>query len=397
MVGTETSRLSLEATLVRAAELLSGWRDVLEERVTDHEAPSWAVRREWDAFLTVLGEDEIAVCERRGARAVAALEGAPGDLVELAREVAAVTGHLEAFACSPSPEALSGASLRKSGQVASLVALCRSRGFAPRRIVDVGSGAGHLTRALARALEIEAVGLERDPVRVGRARARSTGEPARFEACAVNPTSLDLAPGDLAVGLHACGALGDALIQVAARDRTDLILVACCPQKIPGPRRTALSATGREHGLTVAREVLGLANAFEGTPDLEARAVRVALRSVLRARGVDVRHGAETDGLTPRGRRNLPVAAERALARRGLAPATEPELEDALASGRAEVELARRRTLPRRLLGTALEHALALDRARALEEAGAVAEIVRLFPRELSPRNLAVIARAHPH
>lgn len=387
--------MSLETSLVRAAALLREWRDVFEERVADAAAPSWAVRRGWDAFLLGLPEDNIATCERGGARAVASLEGAPSDLVALAREVVAVTALLGAVPGAPLPEAFRGASRRKSGQVASLVALCRSRGFTPRRVVDVGAGAGHLTRALARTLEVEAVGLERDADRVGRARALSAAEQgARFEARTVGPTSLALDRDDLAVGLHACGALGDMLVEAAARDRASVILVACCPQKIPGSHRAALSLTGREHGLTIAREVLGLANAFEGTPDLEARAVRVALRWILRARGVTVRPGAETHGLTPSGRRTLAGAAERALARRGLAPSNETEQRDALAVARAEVQRARRRTLPRRLLATALEVTLALDRARTLEEAGAVAEVVALFPRELSPRNLAVVAHA---
>ncbi len=368
---------------------------MLEERVADGVAPSWAVRRGWDTFLLALGEDEIAACERGGAGVVASLEGAPADLVALAREVVAVTAVPAVLPIAPPPEVLHGASQRKSGQVASLVALCRARGFTPRRVVEVGAGAGHLTRALARALQVEAVGLERDAERVGRARSLSSTETgARFEARVVGHASLALERGDLAVGLHACGALGDVLVEVAARDRVDLILVACCPQKIPGSHRTSLSLTGRAHGLTIAREVVGLANAFEGTPDLEARAVRAALRWILRERGADVRCGAETHGLTPSGRRTLAVAAERALARRGLAPPSEAEQLEALAVARGEVPLARRRTLPRRLLAAALEVTLALDRARMLEEAGATAEVVALFPRELSPRNIAVVARA---
>lgn len=171
------------------------------------------------------------------------------------------------------------------------------------------------------------------------------------------------------------------------------MLVACCPQKVPGAQRAALSRSGRDCGLTIARELLGLANAHEGSPDLDARAVRVALRRLLRARGVDVRAGEESRGLTPRTSRTLPVAAERVLSRRGLAPASAAEQGQALADARAALALARRRSLPRRLLAPALEVTLALDRARTLEETGASAEVLRLFPRALSPRNLAVVAR----
>lgn len=386
---------SLETRLVRAAALLVEWRDVLEERGDDGLMPSWAVRRGWDGFLRALPDAALVACEVGGAAAVASLVGAPSDLVALAREVAAVVEVSEAPAPVGPPEALSGASRRKSGQVAALVAVCRERGFAARRVVDVGSGAGHLTRALARTLGVEAVGLERDGERVARARARAAGDHGvAFEVVVVGATRVELLPTDLAVGLHACGALADELVALAARDRVSLVLVGCCPQKLDGPSRRAASRTGRACGLDIAREVLGVANSFEGTPDVEALAVRIALRRILRGRGVTLRPGDETRGLTPRVRRKLEAASARALALRGLAPSDEQERDRALELARTEVGLARRRSLPRRLLGSALEAALALDRARALQEADAAAEVVRLFPRALSPRNLAVVSRA---
>jgi hypothetical protein len=384
---------TVETRLVQTVALLHEWRDVLEERVADGRNPSWAARRGWEAFLGSLGDDDLARCEREGARALASLASAPPDLVALARDVAGVVAVREAAARAGPPDALHGVPSRKSGQVRALVELCRERDLAPRRVVDVGAGAGHLTRALAHALGVEAVGLECDAGRVERARARSVGDRgARFEPLVVAPASLVLEPGDLAVGLHACGALGDALVEVAARDGADLILVACCPQKVSLPQREALSLTGREQRFTISGELLGLANAFEGAPDLDAHAVRFALRWILRARGLDLGPGQESRGLTPRCRRKLATAAERALSRRGLAPASEAEQREALEFARFEMASARRWTLPRRWLAQALEVALALDRARALEEAGGVAEVVRLFPRELSPRNLAVVA-----
>jgi len=385
----------LETRLVRAAALLREWRDVLEERVADGVTPDWAMRRGWDGFLRALRDDELAGCEVGGAAAVASLVGAPTDLVALAREVASVVAVAEAPAPLERVEALRGASRRKSGQVGALVAVCREHGFAARRVVDVGSGAGHLTRALARTLRVEAVGLERDEERVERARMRTAGDDGvQFEVVALGTTTLELLPTDLAVGLHACGALADEIVALAARDRASLVLVACCPQKVDGPSRPAASRSGRAQGLDIAREVLGVANSYDGAPDVEALAVRMALRRILRVRGVALRPGDETNGLTPRVRRKLEAASDRALVLRGLAPSSERERREALEFARTEVGLARRRSLPRRLLGSALEAALALDRARALEEAGATADVVRLFPRALSPRNLAVVSRA---
>lgn len=391
--------------LARVAAFLDEWRDVAGERVPDDAAPSWAARRGWEGWLRDLDGARLEAAEQGPGPAAAALAGAPPSLASLAREAAAVASLVTPLVPSPAspappspatapapPAAIPGVPRTKSAQIEALVALCRARGFAPTRVVDVGSGAGHLTRALARALAAPALGLERDEARVARARARGE-DGARFLAVAVDATSVSLARGELAVGLHACGALGDSLVQVAARDGADLVLVACCPQKIPAPRREPVSRRGRELGLGFEREVLGLANAHEGEPDLEVRAVRVALRRLLRDRGVTVRAGEESRALTPRLRRSLEVAAERALALRGLPPASEAEQREALAQARAGLGQARRLGLPRRLVAGVLEVALALDRARLLEEAGAAAEVVRLFPRSVSPRNLAVIAR----
>jgi SAM-dependent methyltransferase len=316
-------------------------------------------------FLRALRDDELAGCEVGGAPAVASLVGAPTDLVALAREVASVVSVAEAPAPVERVEALRGASRRKSGQVAALVAVCREHGFAARRVVDVGSGAGHLTRALARTLQVEAVGLERDEERVARARMRTAGDDGvQFEVVALGTTTLELLPTDLAVGLHACGAMADEIVALAARDRASLVLVACCPQKVDGPSRPAASRSDRAQGLDIAREVLGVANSYDGAPDVEALAVRMALRRILRVRGVPLRPGDETNGLTPRVRRKLEAASDRALVLRGLTPSTEGERREALEFARTEVGLARRRSLPRRLLGSALEAALALDRAR---------------------------------
>ena len=54
----------------------------------------------------------------------------------------------------------------------------------------------------------------------------------------------------------------------------------------------------------------------------------------------------------------------------------------------------RRLGLPRGLLGRLLELALVLDRAVALEEAGHAVRVEPAFPAQVSPRNLALLARA---
>lgn len=361
----------LARRLADLVALLDAHRDVVEGRVLEATAPAWCVERCWDAFLGGLDDAALERCERGD------LEGAPADLRALAREASR--------APDVAPLPLLGASPRKRAQVAALVELCRGR--APARVVDVGAGRGHLTRALAAALGVPAVGLEREATRVERARELG-GE---FEAVAVTADTLAFEPGDLAVALHACGALGDDVVRAAARDRADLVLVACCPQKVPTDERAPLSRGGPR----LRRDVLGLANAPGSEPVFEARAVRVAARALLRARGVEVALGDEARGV-PRTAWRTAEGAQVALARRGLPPATAAELDEALRRAREHLARVRRWSLPRRLLGVALEEALALDRACALEEAGARAEVLTLFAPSVSPRNTGVTAAFSP-
>lgn len=377
---------ALEARLRRAAHSLEAWRDVLDERADGVTPPSWASRRGWETWLTRVDDDLLQVLEAAGAVALVAAADAPEDLRALAQQVVEVVGGASSYA------APRGA--RKQAQVDALVARCRALDVRPARVVDVGAGRGDLTRALAAALGVAALGLERDAALVRRARASTRGRRATFEEVDVLAADMTFARGDLLVGLHACGGLGDALVAAAARDGAHALLVACCPQKVSATARAPASALGRDLGLVLPRDLLGLANAPAGAPDLYARTVRHAVRRLLRARGVSVGPGDEARGVPPRAWRDLALAASAALSARGLPEATATERAQALDAAREDVARARRWSFPRRLLGSALEAALALDRGRALEEAGAVVEVGPLFPRALSPRNLGVVARA---
>ena len=218
------------------------------------------------------------------------------------------------------------------------------------RIVDVGCGVGHLTRALAEKLGTEGLGLEVDAERVATAQAltasrsrvdschnycsessscggsrRRVGSGGRsmpsngvatdqpsalgcnspsapevmFEVCdAAVPGEVAnrLQSGDLVVGLHPCGALGDILVAEVADKTTRkcaetcgvtntagattaaittsddfsgstspaLLMVSCCLAGRTGVEvpveRPAVSATGRALGLTLPRAALKKTN-----------------------------------------------------------------------------------------------------------------------------------------
>ena len=393
----------LEAALARAGALLGEARDVVLERVDGPEPPGWCARRGWAGFLLGLPDQALARCEARGlSAAIEDLPGAPTSLRALCAAARALEDELGTpQGGATAAPALPGAGPRKAGQVAALVALARERGGPPpTRVVDVGAGRGHLTRALARALGVPALGLEREPTRVRSATALGAGEAARFEVLDARPGGLPLRPGDLLVGLHACGRLSDVLVEAAREAGVGLLLVGCCLQKTDLPGRSPLSAQGRGLGLDWPRVVLGLANLHDHAPaaaaawsdTLPARHTRWALRRLLRARGVDLAPGDELRGLPRAGlQRGLMAAARPALAGRGLPEATPVELEEAWRGAGEELVRARRLALPRAVLGRPLELAVALDRARALEEAGQSASVRVAFGLAHGPRNLVVV------
>lgn len=392
--------MSLERDLAVLGALLREHRDVIEGRVLEPEPPPWCTARGWSAFLLGLDPDLLARCEAEGATLLAGQPGAPDDLRALASTVRESTAIPEPPA-APAPE-LRRASARKGRQVAALVRLARERLSGCARVVDVGAGRGHLTRALAEGLGVAAVGIERDPERVAAASALSQGEGAAFEARELGG-ELRFAPGDLAVGLHACGALGDRLVEAAARDGVDVLLVNCCLQHVGDGGRAPLSVQGEGLGLHFGRRVLGLTNLVsgrrlvDGDPGrvMREREARHALRLLLRGRGLELEPGAEMQGLNRRhARQGLQRLAARACERRGLAPPTGDELERCAARAGGEFGAIRRLSLPRALLGRALELAVVLDRARRLEEAGHSVSVEAVFRRDDSPRNLGIVARA---
>jgi hypothetical protein len=214
-------------------------------------------------------------------------------------------------------------------------------------------------------------------------------------------SGIGLMAGDLALGLHACGQLGDTLITEAIAARASVALVTCCVQKLRADKRDPISEKGKRLGFTFQRGVLGLANLTARERGVEAptadimraRWARCALRMALRNRGKMIGVGEEMRGINRRKAMGEPRAlVEAGLRMRGERPLNDSEWRDLETSSRQVFEQVRRLTLPRNMLGPILELAIVLDRARALEETGYELELVRLFPHEASPRNLFVLA-----
>lgn len=379
--------------------LLAEVGDLVGERVHGPTAPAWADRRGWTEPLLAMDGATLERAEHGDiARVLAAARELPVSLRELAARVAEIT-ELPSPPEAPAPRALRRASERKRVQVAALAALVRREAPRARRVIDLGAGHGHLTRELADALDLPAVGVELRSHVVHNARALTRSSRVSFVEHDALQEPLEVHDDDLLVGLHACGALGDELVRAAAEAGAGVLLISCCPQKIASEVREPVSARGRELGLSFARPHLGLANLAtlaQGGVDSEGvtqrRRARYALWLLLRQAGVDLPHGDEMNGIHRRQlSRPLEELAARAFAVRDLPPPPLSSIAEASRRAILEHDRARRLALPRAMLARALELALVLDRAALLAERGAVPDVVEAFERAASPRNLAIV------
>ena len=391
------------ALLDRVGSLVSNARDIVERRVDDGKIPAWCDARGWTGFLLSLSSEDLSRSEGQGlASCVDLLAGAPQSLRELAGQVRAIQLAVPVSEPSASCPRVARASPRKASQLAGLLQAAAPLIERSQRVVDVGSGRGSLAMSLASKFDRPVVGVELVEDRVRGAAKRAVDREIRFEHRDALVRELGLQPGDLAMGLHACGELGDELVREAIAARVDVALVTCCVQKVQGAHRTPLSAAARARGLTLPRDVLGLANLTSRRQGVEvpieqtmrAREARCALRLVLRERGTAIRAGDEMRGLNRRqAMRGARALIDTALAARGMPGAMPAEIEQAQLRAAEVFGQVRRLTLPRAMLGPVVELAVVLDRACALVEAGYQVQVSRLFAPEASPRNLLILGQ----
>ena len=412
-VSLDNPRVSQREALASVLRVLTPVLDIVDTPVETPEPPAWCSERGWPAFLLKLGDDELSASERGGFASLLMNDpDAPAGL----RELAAQVGHctcLPALATNDlvlPAAALRGVAARKRGQLAALLGALAPLAANAGRIVDIGAGRGHLSRLASEVFRQKAVAIDRDAALLRRGgersdeRARLVGSlDVRFLHADVGQQQLVLEAGDLAVGLHACGELGDRLVSAAAASRCDVALVSCCLQKTSAARRQPLSRAG--HGLDLRRGALGLTNLSAREDGVEAslvenvraREARLALRYLLRGRGLDVGAGEEMRGVNRRrAQAGFADLATHALALRQLSPPSALELRSFAAAARRDHAVIRRLSLPRSLLARLIELAVVRDRAAVLEEHGHAVAVAQLFEQHLTPRNTVIFASAHP-
>jgi SAM-dependent methyltransferase len=403
---------AVKRTLAQVHATLRPVLDIIDQRVHDAQIPRWCATRGWSEFLLALSEQELARCEAEGFAVIAPeLAALPESLSELAQSVRALSllPRLEGSGLELEAGEFRGVNPRKRSQLSSLLGALSPLAGPARRIVDVGAGSGHFTRLSARHFDREALGLERNAERVAQANSRARADAgqgghgvARFTVIDAIREPLELRSDDLAIGLHACGELGDTLVRVVAESGADLALVSCCLQKISGSERLALSRAGQ--GFALRKDTLGLSNLSSQAVGVEAsiehtmlaRQARYALRLLLRARGLDIPPGAEMRGINRRqAHAGLAAIAQHSLARRDLAAASSDELAQHERDAALHFHTMRRVSLPRDMLARVIELAVVLDRAACLEESGHTVRVATLFDRAVTPRNISLFASRH--
>lgn len=385
--------------------------DIVGAPVEDAEPPAWCQQRGWTEFLLSLDEHALRACEEGGLEiGLRDVARAPRELLSLAERVRQATTlpRLSVPALSLPPAALRGVPARKREQLGALLGVAEPLAACAARVVDVGAGSGHLARLSAELFQRETLALEREASRLWTARQRTKHRAQKvgaldvhFARADVGRERLELEQADLAVGLHACGELGDRLVLAAAAARCDLLLCSCCFQKIASPERAMLSRAGGS--LSLKRSVLGLANLTSQVTGVEAslsenlrgRQARLALRRLLQARGLTVAAGEEMRGVNRRrAHAGFSELAKTVLAARELPPPTPAELRVHADDAERAHAAIRRLSLPRNLLARLVELTLVLDRAAVLEERGQHVLVAELFAQRVTPRNTVLVATA---
>lgn len=437
--------MDLDASLDNVACLLGRSRDLLDQRPQGDVAPLALVERGWADWLMNLDDEILEVLESEGIEArwpsstpetLAAFVDSLRDAIHVpalpplpAPPAPATPAPLPAIAWNPgSPEPVPPAARRprraetpsKMAQVDAFAERLIPLARGATRVLDVGSGHGHLTRALAARMPLPVIGLERDESRARRARVLTAwasrraplggrcatdaagGDP-EFEVSDVLADGIPVEPGDCVVGLHACGELGDAMVAAVCAQRGHaLALVGCCLQKRRADERRPLTARwADDERLVLPKEMLGLSNLVackrgvecSRSENLEGRGRRLALHHLLEARVGRLPLGAEIAGLNRRAAHLiLPELARRACSVRGLPLPSGREISEAERWAKHAYARVRRFALPRNLLGRVLEVFALFDRACFLHSRGFEVQVGTLFPASVSPRNLALLA-----
>lgn len=300
---------------------------------------------------------------------------------------------------------------RKWAQVSAFIAALDAEALMkthpnPTRVVDWCAGKGHLGRTLGAAHGCDVTLIERQISlsRTAQRLADRVGVSTRFiHADALSAEAWrHLDQDTVGVGLHACGALSNALLREgAARGAPLLAVVPCCHHFLGGqPSFVPMSSHGDAAALGLGDKALRLSIADEtvATPGERAR----RQRELAWRQGLDLllRQASGRDVYTPLGparpselRGDFKHFCEAVAARRNLDLPPRWSPDNAEAAGWERARVARALGLVRALFRRPLDLWLVLDRALYLHEVGRDVRVGRFCADEHTPRNLMILSR----
>ena len=380
------------------------WR----ERPFTHLQLFW--EQDWPALASWLRQRSLADAEAVQLQP-ALLADAPepfGALAVQARELCRVPrwhGELAEPIPEPLQRHIPG---RKWQQITRFSAVTSARMPAPpQRWVDWCAGKGHLGRLLAWHSQCPVCCLEWDATLcdAGQQLSQQLQLPVQHLTADVMQLPVaQLQPQDAAVALHACGDLHRQLIeQVVAASCAQLALSPCCYNRISAPQHQPLSNAGRQAGLQLSRDELGLP--LQQTVTAGARERRQRDRSMAWRLACDLwqRETRGIDAYLPTPSKPPGPAPDtlqqfcQAVAQHHQLALPAPPCWDALEQrGWQRLAEVRNLELVAGLFRRPLELWLVIERALYLQEAGYSVSLGEFCDTELTPRNLLLLATASP-
>ena len=368
---------------------------------------SWeAERPALSQALRALTPDELAHAESDPVSFLSQ-RGVASDITETLAQLTAVPLLVsEPVNSGPRP---SGVDDRKWRQLAYFVAAVRTASVdGVMHWVDWCAGKGHLGLEIYRQFRqpVHCVEVNSSLVVRGNECVSITDESVAFVCANVlsDDLSTQLSAKAGVVALHACGHLNSRLFELAKQYRPRfLTVVPCCYQRIDGMHFSPISEAGQGTGLSFTRHQLRLPALDEVKTSPERRQFR--RREMAFRQGVDLllREATGNDAYTALGkippkivRGSFQSFAQFAADKLALNLPSNVNWQIAETAGWQRHHLVSALSISRQLFRRAIEIWLFLDRVAYLEENGYHVKYGVFCPREITPRNLMLLATNGP-
>lgn len=295
-------------------------------------------------------------------------------------------------------------SQKKIHEIQAISQLVKNKKF--KRFVDFGGGVGHLCQYLAVTQNRDTLCLDReqDLLSSGEQRVdryfKDHRNSIKFKQALISKEMVKsdeiknlISPDDCLLGLHACGSLSNYLIEYSVQNKNQLLNFGCCYHKCDSMEHFNLSSKAElnitMHGLTMA----AMSNIHLTPESLEERRkvkrLRYAAHFFLQSKGIK-----EFKSLGSPNKKLYDQSFSEYFIT--LSPESEwskEELEDFISKEdiQKKIHFTFMADFVRGLFARLIEIYILMDRALYMNEHSGTVELVQLFDRRISPRNIAIV------